>query len=992
MLKEQALFGRKAIGLMTIVCLLYRTGMAQPAMMTLNSSNPEIVWKVKARADVKEAGEKIDQPGDPDKDWVRARVPGTVLASYVEAGLEKDPNFGDHIYKVERSKYDRDFWYRTEFIVPAGFGKEKVWLNCKGVNRKAELYLNGSRLGSLEGFMQRGQFDITALLKKDGKNVLTILVSWPRTPLANFSSPTYLPSAGWDWMPYVPGLNMGITDDIYLSNTGALLIHDPWVHASLPTNARADLSVAVEVSNPSDKPLQGMLKGVIQPGNIEFFQKIFIGAHSSADVKWDPQRYPQLMIHSPRLWWPNGYGKPELYTCQFILSSGEEVSDTRKVSFGIRKYTYDTLDHVLHVSINGTKVFLKGGNWGMPEYMLRCGGEEYDTKVRLHREMNFNIIRNWTGATTDEAFYEACDKYGIMVWDDFWLNANPNLPVDLNVFNANVIEKIKKLRNHPSIAVWCAENEGWPEPPLSGWLKEDLRTFDGDERWYQPNSHAENLTGSGPWANFDPRYYFSAYPTGLGGNKGWGLRTELGTAVFTNAESFKKFMPKENWWPRNEMWNLHFFGPLAFNAGPDNYDESIRQRYGQPTGIEDYCRKAQLLNIETNKAMFEGWQDHIWEDASGIMTWMSQSAYPSLVWQTYDYYYDLTGAFWGAKKACEPLHIQWNPMTNAVKIVNTSGQDAPGLSAEAAIYNLNGELAPAYSASAKIDAPANTAVQCFTIPFNRIRNNLALNKPVTASSTTYGEPALVTDGKEDTRWSSASGDGEWIYVDLGAEKEVNGVGLVWEDAYAKAFKIQVSPDARSWRDVVTGREGAPGRMQLDFPEERARYVRMQGVERGTYWGYSLRSFEVYEGNTGSEGLSDVHFIKLQLKDGNGRSVSDNFYWRGHHRKDFTALNSLPAVNPDLTYKSRRADGKVYINALVSIPASARAIAFGIRLQPIRASDGEQILPAIMSDNYFSLLPGEKREITIEFSEALLRKASYQLKAESYNPGSKVVIK
>jgi hypothetical protein len=956
---------------------------AQPGSLSLNSTKDQ-VWKIKAQAGVDDRPESIAGAGYATDSWVQAVVPGTVFAAYVNAGLEKDPNFGDNIYKVDKAKYDRNFWYRTEFAVPVGFTKEKTWLNFKGINRKADIYLNGNRIGSLDGFMQRGQFDITGLLSRTGKNVLAVLVYWPRTSLANYSSPTYLPSASWDWMPYVPGLNMGITDHVWLSNTGALTIHDPWVRADLPTNARAELKVSVEVRNNSDQPLQGMLNGVIQPGNITFSQKVSLGANSKDELKLDSRRLPQLIIHSPKLWWPNGYGRQAMYTCQFSLSVGGQVSDSRDIRFGIRKYSFDTAGHVLHVAINGTKVFIKGGNWGMSEYMLRCRGEEYDTKVRLHKEMNFNMIRNWTGATTDEEFYEACDKYGIMVWDDFWLNANPNLPNDLVVFNANVIEKLKKLRNHPSIAVWCADNEGWPEPPLSGWLKEDIKTFDGDEGYYQPNSHAENLTGSGPWANFDPRYYFTAYPSGSGGNQGWGLRTELGTAVFTNFESFKKFMPKDKWWPRNDMWNLHFFGPLAFNAGPDRYDESIATRYGPPNGIEDYCRKAQLLNIETNKAMYEGWQDHIWEDASGIMTWMSQSAYPSLVWQTYDYYYDLTGAWWGAKKACEPLHIQWNPATNSIKVVNTTGKDVSGLTAEAAIYNLDGKRVDKYTESAKVDAPANSAVQCFELRLNTDRNNLALNKPVVASSTTYGQPTLVTDGKKGTRWSSNSGDNEWIYVDLGAEKEVNGVGLDWEDAYGKSFKIQVSDDAQHWRDVYSTTEGMTGEQKIDFVEVPARYVRLQGVERGTYWGYSLWNFEVYEGNRKSEDLSDVHFIKLQIKDKDGRPVADNFYWRGNRRKDFTALNTLPKVNLKVTTKITQADGIYSIHAQITNPASSPAVAFAIRVQAIRTSNGEQILPAFTNDNYFSLLKGETKEIQITFQASMLGNDTPRLLVEPYN--------
>ncbi|HEY4289948.1 MAG TPA: discoidin domain-containing protein [Puia sp.] len=943
---------------------------AQSDIVSLNSGANQ-VWQVRAESD--SAGS-----------WVNASVPGTVFASYVADGLEKDPNFGDNIYKVDRSKYDRNFWYRTSFSVPASFTKERVRLNFNGINRKADIYLNGSFVGHLDGFMQRGVFDITRRVVRGGENSLTVLVYWPKTPLANYSSPTYLSSAGWDWMPYVPGLNMGITDKVFLSNTGALTIRDPWVQTRLPTNGRADVAVSLEVNNSSSSRQQGVIKGVIMPGNIGFEQTVWVDPGSKTEVQLQKVDFPQLSINSPKLWWPNGYGEPNLYTCTLSVAVGDKVSDEKSFHFGIKRYDYDTAGNVLHLFINGVRVFAKGGDWGMSEYMLRCRGEEYDTKVRLHKEMNFNMIRNWIGSTTDEDFYEACDKYGIMVWDDFWLNANPNLPDDVGVFNANAVEKIRRFRNHPSIAVWCGDNEGWPEAPLDNWLKEDVRTFDGNARLYQPNSHAGNLTGSGPWANKDPRYYFSPYPSGMQGNQGWGFRTELGTAVFTNFESFKKFMPRDKWWPRNEMWNLHFFGPSAFNAGPDFYDESISREYGVPKGIEDYCRKAQLLNIETNKAMFEGWQDNIGDDASGIMTWMSQSAYPSMVWQTYDYYYDLTGAFWGAKKACEPLHIQWNPVTNAIKVVNTTGAGVSGLTAVAEVYNMDGTLVKAYGGSKSVDAPAYSATECFVVPFNDAKVNLALNRPVFASSSSFGKPGDVTDGKPETRWASNSRDDEWIYVDLGAEKEVNGVSLNWEYAYARSFKIEVSSDAKNWREVYATSEGRVGEMKIGFPEAAARFVRVHGVERGSYFGYSLYDLEVYEGNQPSKGLSDVHFIVLKLKDNMGVIRSDNFYWRGNRRRDYTALNTLARVNLQVSTKVRRAGGRCFVDVKISNPLSSPAVAFGIRVQAVRAATSEQILPAITNDNYFSLLKGEMKEVHFEFDAALLGSDEPKVIVEPYN--------
>ena len=199
--------------------------------------------------------------------------------------------------------------------------------------------------------------------------------------------------------------------------------------------------------------------------NITFEKEMWINAGEMRTVSFDTDLYPQLTINQPKLWWPNGYGEPNLYTCTLTTEENGLVSQEKEVTFGIKKYTYDTDGGIFHIKINGVPIFVKGANWGMSEYMLRCRGEEYATKIGLHRDMNYNMIRNWLGSTTDEEFYEQCDQAGIMVWDDFWINSNKNLPYDLNVFNNNMMEKIKRLRNHPCIAVWCGDNEATPEPP-----------------------------------------------------------------------------------------------------------------------------------------------------------------------------------------------------------------------------------------------------------------------------------------------------------------------------------------------------------------------------------------------------------------------------------------------------------------------------------------------------------------------------------------------
>lgn len=962
------------------------TSQAQKEKILLNSEGNLAVWRVKAQAEVTDPS-LIMSVRYNTEGWVKATVPGTVFGSYVSEGLEPDPNFGDNAYTIDKSKYDRNFWYRTEFLSPKVETGEKVWLNFEGVNRKGEIFFNGTRLGLLDGFMHRGNFDVTDLLSKEGKNVLAVLVHWVGTPVPNYASPTYVSCAGWDWMPYVPGLLSGITDDVYLTKTREVSMIDPWIRSKVPSRDEATLSLQLELRNNTAVDQKGILKGVIRPGNIEFSEEMEIEAGKQRDFLLDNTKLKQLVVRNPALWWPNGYGEPNLYTCELTYSVGGKVSDRQLLTFGIREYGYEMVDGILHLKINGEPVYLKGGNWGMSEYMLRCRGEEYDLKVKLHQEMNFNMIRNWIGSVTDDEFYQACDKYGIMVWDDFWLNSNSNLPDDVFAFNMNAVEKIKRLRNHACIAVWCGDNEGYPLPPLNKWLEEDVNVYDGGDRAYHANSHSDGLSGSGPWMNSHPNWYFTKAPYGYGANitRGWGLRTEIGTAVFTTFESFKKFIPEKNWWPRNEMWNKHFFGNSGGNAGPDKYFSTVEYNYGKAKGIEDFCRKAQLVNVEVNKAMYEGFQHHIWDDASGILTWMGQSAYPSLVWQTYDYYYDLTGAYWGIKKACEPVHIQWSYADNSVKVINTTLQDLQGLKATARVYNLDGKEMGRYTQNVTLNAAANKDSYCFHLNFTT--DNLAFGKKAFASSVSKdaGEPGAAIDASDGSRWASEPRDDEWIYVDLGEPAEVATIALNWEAAHAKSYKLLISDDAAHWKEIYSNEDCKGGLEEIKIKPVRTRYVKMQGVKCATMWGYSLYEFELYGKKKKPTDLSPVHFIKLELNDANGNLLSDNFYWRSNKPGDYKALNTLSKaklnVISQLVNRTDHGDKKVIKATIKNVGSS---VAFAVHVQAVRSSDGERILPALMNDNYFTLLKGESKDIEIEFDSELLPDDNYRLSVIPYN--------
>ncbi|HIB38124.1 discoidin domain-containing protein [Mesonia sp.] len=981
------------------------SALSQTKTVSLNSDNQQISWQIKPEADLKADGFAISKTGFKIDDYVPGVVPGIVFTSYVEAGKEKDPNFANNINEVDESFYNRPFWYRTEFKLPEDYKKgQRVWLHFDNTNRYADFYFNGTKISGsknttkdVSGHMLRSKFDITSLINKDGKNAIAVLIydadqKKTRDAKDGFgvtASPTYLSAAGWDWMPYVPGRLAGITGNVYLKITGEVTMEDPWVRSQLESNEVAYLSISSALKNTSEEKKEATISGVISPGDIKFSEKITIDPKSTSTIYIDRKKVEELLIKNPKLWWPNGYGDPNLYTLKLSCSIDDKVSDEKEITFGIKDYDYRFEKNaagwpVMVFYINGQKLFIKGGNWGMSEYLLRCRGEEYEKKIKLHKDMNYNMIRLWTGSITDDAFYEYCDKYGIMVWDDFWLYVAYNDVANDEDFKKNALDKVKRLRNHPSLALWCGANETHPKPELDNYLRGIVATEDHNDRMYKSSSNQDGLSGSGWWGNRPPKEHFENSGSNLAWNKppypygsdrGYGMRSEIGTATFPTYESIVKFIPKDDLWPLptdeelkdqdDNVWNKHYFGKEASNANPVAYKTAVNEQYGTTDNLEDFAEKAQYLNLEVMRGMYEAWNDKMWNDASGILIWMSQSAYPSFVWQTYDYYYDATGSYWGAKIASEPLHIQWNSSSNSVKAINTTSKDVMGATAKATIYNLNGKELPDYGKTATVDVKSSNNAEAFVINFAPY--NLAKDRKVVASSEVKSATNL-TDASSGSRWESEAEDNQWIYVDLGENKELELVTLRWENAYAKAYDLQISKDAKKWNTVYSTKEGKGKTENIELDTEKARYVRLKLNKRATQFGYSLFEMEVYGEKHQSKDFTPLHFIKLQLKDNEDKLLSENFYWRnGQNELDYTALNSLPKakISSELIEKKATSDS---ISLKVKLKNNSNTVAFGNRLRLVNKKDQSRILPVLMNENYFTLFPNEEKEIWLEFAK------------------------
>lgn len=715
-----------------VVILLVGLPLAQLNAETPFQSNDTVInlcggdWKLQNAKFVDATPAQISQAGLNDSNWIPAVVPGTVLTSYRAIGAIPDPWYGDQMSRISDGFFStNDFWYRCHFVIPANDAGKHIWLNFDGINWKADIFLNGTTVGHINGAFIRGHFDVTSIAKPGTTNYLALLIHHVAHPQSSakkvihkklgsrttngdvlgFDSPTFLASAGWNWLPIIPGREIGIWNSVRVETTGDVEFIDPWVITDLPLpkTDHVDLTIKTELRNTTDQLERGELIGQI--GKIKFHQKETLEPGETISVTLNKSNCPQLSISNPQLWWPNGYGDQPLYTLKLRFESGGKVSDSKSVTFGIRKILYvitnaiDSTNPMLTLYVNGRRILIRGGNWGMSDGMLNCNAAGYDLRVRLHHDANLNMIRNWVGMVGDDAFYDACDRYGILIWDDFLL-ANPvdgPDPTDDGMFIANMRDKIRRVRSHPSLALYCGRNEGMPPRELDLAMRSATRELDGT-RYYIPHSAAEPVTGYGPYDDRNPEWYFA--------NRGKTLHSELGIVAVPSVESMRAMMPATNLWPINDMWAIHDYQ----TPRSDNYTKRIVQRYGAPAGIDDYCRKAQMVNMETAKAMFECLRAN---RGSGELIWMTQSAWPALICQLYDYYFEPTAAYFGAKEGAKPLHIFWDSNADTIKAANDTLNDQSDLTARARAYDLDGR--EMWRKSMLLDLPAECVKNCFAI-------------------------------------------------------------------------------------------------------------------------------------------------------------------------------------------------------------------------------------------------------------------------------------
>lgn len=813
-------------------------------------------WKAKRVTDIITDGSEITGTDFKTEGWMDAVVPGTILTTLLHNKQIPDPFFGlnnnliPDVYTTGRDYYT--YWFYNEFEIPEIKDGQEVWLNFRGINYFADVFLNGKRINTNthQGMYLREKYLITPYLNKGKSNKLAVWVA-PPDPVGNATSGqggdgtigrnvTMQCTAGWDWICPIRDRNTGIWDQVCIEITGSVDIRNPFIETRVPgirvpgkKQEPAYVKSSVELKNASSHMVQGSVK-------IEFEEH-----ENTLKVSLNPFEekvilFPEIKVENPLLWWSNGMGNQPLYHAKFdFISQDGTIMDSESVSFGIRE-TGNYFDEKIKArvfTVNGQKVFIKGGNWIASDALLRLSKERYEAEVRLHAEMNMNMIRVWGGGLTERPeFYDACDKYGILVWQDLWVSGDCNgewldpqkkesqarrkaYPDNHGLFLESAIDQIKMLRNHPSLYLWCGGNETLPPADILKALEETIfPAFDPGRFFLEMSTSSKLMTntiggvGDGPYGIREPESVFT--------ERSFPFNPETGSIGIPNYDGLKKIIPEDEMVPpqsfrAGKSWAYHKYLPL--NNFPD--------RYGKVKDIRDFCLKAQIVSYEQYRALQEGFNYKMWDWYSGMLVWKNQNPWTALRGFFYDYYLDYTGGYFGYKHGAAPVHIQFNLNDSVICVLNQTADKLSSITAIIRLYDLHGKL---------------------------------------------------------------------------LSEQKNPVNL-------KAH------------DVILLNK-------IDLPKND----------------------------------SEVFFLKLQLSD-RDKILDENLYWLSNKPRSYEKLNELEKVTVR-TVIIKGDEG----HAVIKISNSKSETAFFIRLKVMNRKN-ELVLPSFFTDNFFTLLPGDEKQVELDFN-------------------------
>ena len=707
----------------------------------------ELDWRMMKAGDVDEQAEKISRTTYDDPRWLPAIVPGTVLNSLVHNGVYPEPYYGIN-NKLEKgiipdiSKVGRDFytyWFRTDFDIPANYKDKVIWLQVDGINYRAEVWVNGNLLSTINGMFKQDFINITEYACIGESNALAIKVypvDMPGTTASKWwgapgefrnggdgnigLNTTMLMSVGWDFT-FLDGIrdrNTGIWRSISLYATGGAIVRHPFVKSelSVPGYDVARETVSVEVTNPSTltASVNCVVSGEIVGEGIKFSKNVTLFRGETQEVVFTPEEYPQLVIQNPRLWWPLFKGKPELYELKLNVAIDGMVCDSVKTRFGIREIVsnQDTPDRSRQFYVNGKKIFVRGTNW-IPEAMLRMSDERTYAELRYTKQSGINLIRFWGGGIAEsDYFYQLCDEMGFLVWQEFWMTGDTKHPHDKSVYLGNMESTVKRIRNHPSLAYYVSSNESTEMPGAEALINR----IDGT-RGYQMQSECCGVHDGSPYKQVNPMQHYENTASERGSRID-GFNPEYGAPTLPLAETLREMMDEKDLWPINkEVWDYHDGG--GFHLMSTMYKE-LTDKYGQSSTIDEFATKGQFVGAMNSKSIWECWNYNKYgfgdRYASGLLFWYHQCPVPQVAGRMWDYTLEPTASLYHTQNALEPLHPQFDYLKNTVSVYNDYYQSFKGYKVLAEVYDIKSRKV--WQKSAVVDIPEDGVVNdVFKIDF-----------------------------------------------------------------------------------------------------------------------------------------------------------------------------------------------------------------------------------------------------------------------------------
>ena len=689
-------------------------------------------WVIQSSAKAQQAGAEVSAAGFSTKEWYPVSGRATAMAGLLENDTYKDIFYSDNLRAAEEPDSSGNvfvipWWYRTEFTLGASAPSARTLVRINGIIASADVWLNGNLIAdqaAIAGAYPVHEIDVTRWVHL-GTNTLALRV---RPADARNSL-----SIGWvDWNPTPPDNNMGPWRGVDIVRTGPVRILYPQVTSalSLPDLSHAALTVRVGARNLDDSAHDATLTAVV--AGVALRRTIHLVPGETRTVEFSAKTDPGLNIRQPKIWWPRDLGAQPLYDLQATASVDGATSDRASTTFGIRSVTsHLTPQGYRQFIINGKPVLLRGAGWAS-DMFLRDDPKRMEAEFNYVVNLGLNTLRS-EGKLEDARFYDLADREGIMVlagWEccDKWeswakTGGEPWTAADEKIAAASMVTEAELLRNHPSVIGFLIGSDNAPPPSVSKIYTDALHETD----WPLPIIAAAVPTGTpetglsgmkmdGPYSWVPPAYW---YADKLGGAFGFDSEVSAGASIPLLDDLNRMLSPQEleALWKYPHARQFHASAAWSTFATIEPFDTALAKRYGPPTGLADYVAKSQLENYDNVRAQFEAFNARMdaAKPSTGVIYWMLNNAWPSLHWHLYDYFLNPAGAYFGAKMANEPLHIQYSYDTHAIVAVNHTLASEHGLNALIRVHNLDGAVR--YERRLQdIDVGGNATRQLETLP------------------------------------------------------------------------------------------------------------------------------------------------------------------------------------------------------------------------------------------------------------------------------------